>query len=125
MRTRLRSALSDAMKARDRVAIAALRSALSAIDNAEAVDEAVTGAKPDDKAGHPHVAGSVAGLRAAEVERRVLTDDQVAEIVRAEVTGRLASADEYERLGRADHAERLRGEADVLRGHLDDPPPQS
>jgi len=63
----------------------------------------------------------VAGLRAAEVERRVLTDEQMAEIVGAEVAGRLSSADEYEQLGRADHAERLRDEADVLRRHLPDP----
>jgi hypothetical protein len=37
MRTSLREGLKAALKARDRVAVAALRSALSAIDNAEAV----------------------------------------------------------------------------------------
>ena len=38
IRTRLRSALRDALKARDAGAVPALRSALSAIGNAEAVD---------------------------------------------------------------------------------------
>ena len=40
VRDRLRAALPDAMKARDSVAVAALRSVLGAIDNAEAVDAA-------------------------------------------------------------------------------------
>jgi uncharacterized protein len=38
IRTRLRRALPAAMKARDRTTVAALRSALAAIDNAEAVE---------------------------------------------------------------------------------------
>lgn len=130
MRTRLRVALTDAMKARDRVAVAALRSALSAIENAEAIDasDAPTAVEQPagttdppadtDGAGHPGFAGSVAGLRAAEVERRVLTDAEVERIVRAEATDRLAAADEYERSGRHDHAERLRGEAAVLHRYL-------
>jgi len=37
MRTRLRVALSDALKMRDKIAVSALRSVLSAIGNAEAV----------------------------------------------------------------------------------------
>ncbi len=142
MRARLRVALTDAMKARDRVAVAALRSALSAIENAEAVDTPVPADanQPADATGppagtaepaaaepplteratveHAGFAGSVAGLRAAEVERRPLTDADVERIVRAEATDRLAAADEYERGGRHDHAERLRGEAAVLRRYL-------
>ena len=38
LRQNLRDALTTAIKSRDRVAVAALRSALAAIDNAEAVD---------------------------------------------------------------------------------------
>ena len=38
VRQRLRESLKVALNARDKVAVAALRSALSAIDNAEAVD---------------------------------------------------------------------------------------
>ncbi|MFF2391084.1 hypothetical protein [Nocardia sp. NPDC058114] len=38
LRERLRAALKTAMKARDLGAVTALRSALAAIDNAEAID---------------------------------------------------------------------------------------
>jgi uncharacterized protein YqeY len=40
LRQRLREALPAALRARDRVAVAALRATLAAIDNAEAVDTA-------------------------------------------------------------------------------------
>lgn len=103
------------MKTRDAVAISALRSALAAIENAEAVDAAQ--ASPPAVV-DSDIAGSAGGLWAAEIERRSLTDAQVEEIVRAEVTERLAAADDYERLGHREHAERLRNEADVLSRHV-------
>lgn len=62
MRTTLREDLTSAIKAKDRVAITALRSALAAIENAEAPDQA--GPSPTESA---HVAGSVAGGGATEV----------------------------------------------------------
>lgn len=105
------------MKTREVVAVSALRSALAAIDNAEAVDASQA---PPPAIVESDIAGSAGGLWAAEVERRSLTDAQVEEIVRAEVAERLAAAHHYERLGQGDHAERLRGEADVLSRHLPD-----
>lgn len=111
MRDRLRSALPDAMKARDAVAVAALRSALAAIDNAEAVDP-VQASPPD--AGHHHLAGTVGGLGAAEVARRRLSATEMDDIVGAESADRHAAARDYERAGHHTHAERLRGEAAVL-----------
>ncbi|ONI91863.1 hypothetical protein ALI22I_06900 [Saccharothrix sp. ALI-22-I] len=107
MRTNLRRDLTEAIKVRDRVAIAALRSALAAIENAEAPEV-------DDR--RPVV--PTAGVGSTEVERRHLTEADVHTIVAAEVTQRSTAAAEYERLGRADQAERLRAEADVLRRHL-------
>lgn len=104
------------MKSRDAVAVAALRSALAAIDNAEAVDPA---AAPDPTSGEGPIAKSVAGLGAAEVPRRELSDSEEASIVAAEVVERRAAADEYDRLGRGDDAERLRSEADVLAAALE------
>ena len=59
IRTRLRRALSAALKARNATATSALRSALSAIANAEAVDP---GPGRPAGAGSAHVAGAVAGL---------------------------------------------------------------
>lgn len=115
VRDRLRAALPAAMKARDSVAVAALRSALGALDNAEAVD---AGRAPQTSAGHPRLAGTVRGLRAAEVERRSLSAVEMEELVRAEVTERLAVARDYERAGHRAHAERLRREATVLNSCL-------
>ena len=111
MRATLRRDLTAALKARDRVTIAALRSALSAIENAEAppVDHSgSTGVESE------HIAGSVVGQDAAEVERRHLSESELRAIVEAEVRERSVAASEYEQLGRDDLAQRLRSEADVL-----------
>ena len=120
LRGRLRGALPAAMKARDAAAVAALRSALAAIDNAEAVEPAP--ASPAE-AGHAKLAGTVAGLGAAEVERRHLQEAEVEQIVQAEVADRRAAADAYERAGQAERAGRLRAEAEVLSSHLGGPAP--
>jgi len=103
------------MEARDSVAVAALRSALAALDNAEAVDAARA---PQPSAGHPRPGGTVRGLRAAEVERRSLSAAEMEELVRAEVTERHAVARDYEHAGHRTHAERLRSEATVLSSYL-------
>jgi uncharacterized protein len=83
---------------------------LSAIANAGAVPPA----ERTRVVGSHHVAGAVAGLGAAEAPRRELTDTDMAAIVATEIADRRSAADEYDRLGRADQAERLRREADVL-----------
>ncbi|HEX5946601.1 MAG TPA: hypothetical protein VFY82_10005 [Acidimicrobiales bacterium] len=114
LHARLRRALPPALKARDRVAIAALRSALAAIDNAQAV-----AAPPAPRTGGL-VAGAVRGLGAGDVPRRGLSTDEVTAIVRAEVADRRAAAADYERSGRVDAAGRLVAEADVLAVHLTD-----
>ena len=194
LRDRLRRALPAAMKARDRPAMTALRSALAAIDNAGAVDPprpvptnqdpqiatsaaqpsqstdpgtrpqestdtgtptAVStetgsrppestdpGSRPSESAGtgtgqppstgseagqselglagavHPEFAGTVAGVGAAEVERRSLSQAQMEEIVRTEIADRESAATGYERAGQLERAERLRAEAKVLLSHL-------
>ena len=60
MRDRLRGGLRNAMRARDRLAASALRSALAALDNAGAVP---AGQGPAAASG-PHFAGAVAVLDA-------------------------------------------------------------
>jgi uncharacterized protein YqeY len=101
------------MKARDRHAISALRSALAAIDNAEAV-EAVDPLKTAD---NPDFAGTV-GLGKGEAPRRHLSESDVVAIVALEAAERAATADEYERLGKSDDAARLLREAEILQTHL-------
>ena len=136
LRDRLRRALPAAMKARDRPAVTALRSALAAIDNAEAFDpdEALAegmydvlepaGWEPADpdaddvKAARPGFAGTIAGVGATEVERRSLTPKQVEGIVRAEIETREVAATVLEGVGKHEHAQRVRAEMKVLLSHV-------
>ena len=53
--------------------------------------------------------------------RRAQDDSEIERIVRAEIADRHSAADEYERLGRTDRADRLRAEAQALVSHLDRP----
>ena len=110
MRTDLRRDLTSAMRARDRAAVSALRSALSAIENAEAV--------PIEQRSPADGVGPVAGAGATDVARRELTDADVLAIVEREAGDRTDSAEQYDRLGQHDHAQRLRAEADVLSRYL-------
>ena len=98
-------------------AVLALRSALAAIDNAEAIRPGTAPAA----AGSPYVVGAVAGLGAAEIPRRDLSDAEAGEIVRAEVAEREAAAREYERGGQRGYADRLRREAQALTSAVDGP----
>ena len=109
LRTRLRAAL----RARDRLAVTALRSAISALDNAEAVDVAEVPDQSVITAGE-HIAGGVLGLGAAEVARRVLSAAQQRAVVVNEIFERRSAADAHEQRGAADPAARLREEAIVL-----------
>jgi uncharacterized protein YqeY len=131
LRARLRRALPPAIKARDQTAVAALRSALAAIDNAEAVQAGnppppapAADEGPGPTAGgasETPVAGAVAGVGAGEVERRRLTAAETEAIVRREVSERRTAARAYQEAGRPEQAERLRAEAELLVGYLGDP----
>jgi uncharacterized protein YqeY len=117
LEARLRRALTAALRARDLTAAAALRSALGAIGNAEAVPAPAAGpAAPGAPAAGdgPHIAGAVAGLAAGEAERLRLSPAQVQAIVQAEIDERLAAAAQYEQAGHADRAARLAAEAQAL-----------
>ena len=106
------------MKGRDRVTVAALRSALAAIENAEAIEVA---APARQHAGSEHVAGGVVGLGASEAQRRAVTDAEVVALVQGQVDERAHAARDYDRVGRPADAERLRAEADVLARYLRTP----
>ena len=116
----LRGALTAALGSGDRVAASALRSALAAVGNAEAVDPAASVSPADPAvASSEHFAGAKAGLGAAEAPRKLLTAADITQIVVREIEERQSAAAEYDRLGHRDKAERLRGEADVLAAVLD------
>ncbi|MEV6136905.1 hypothetical protein AB0L63_12775 [Nocardia sp. NPDC051990] len=110
LHARLRTALSAAMKTHDRSAIAGLRSALGAIDNAEAIDTV------DIEAGA--IESSAVGLGAAEARRRELTEADIEQIVRAEISDRQQAAAEYDTLGGSHHGDLLRAEAAALAAQL-------
>jgi uncharacterized protein YqeY len=112
---RLRATLTAALGSGDRSAAAAMRSALAAVGNAEAIDPAARdGSAGPARAPGKHFAGAMAGLGAGEVVRKRLTATDVTQIVLGEIDERKSAAVEYNRLGHARQAERLRREADVL-----------
>jgi uncharacterized protein YqeY len=110
LRTRLRQQLRVAVREHDRIAVDALRDAIAALDNAEAVEPV------DDTSNvtSQYVAGGVVGLGAAEAERRVLDGESQRAIVRAEVESRLAAATTYDEHGQSSRAADLRLSAEVL-----------
>ena len=114
LRARLRRALTDAMKQRDRTAVTALRTALSAIDNAEAVARP----EPPSDVGSGAIAGAVHGVGRSEAVRRNLTEGEILDVVLDQIDERDQAADEYERVGQLDRANLLRAEAAVLRSHV-------
>ncbi|MBB3663145.1 hypothetical protein FB384_002049 [Prauserella sediminis] len=114
VRAAMRTALRDAMKAKDKGATSALRSALGSIDNAEAVEVEATADTASE-----NVAGAVSGVGTADVARRELTADDVTGIVRSAVDERRANAADYDQLGQHDAAEAARYEATVLARFVD------
>lgn len=119
LRERVQAALTAAVAGRDRVAVPALRSALAAVANAEALPPGTAPAAPDPlPAGSRHVAGATAGLSAAEAPRRMLTDADVADVLRAEIAEHETAAEQYDRHGQPAAAARLREQARVVRALL-------
>jgi uncharacterized protein len=114
-RRTLRDALLAARKDRDSMRVSALRSAMSAIDNAETPDDARV-----DAPSSATIAGGVVGLGAAEVARRVLSDAQIRELMHAEIDERFTAARDFTPGGHTERAATLRAEAAVLSGLLGD-----
>jgi uncharacterized protein YqeY len=121
LRARLRADLTAAMKARDKVVVAVLRTTLAAFDDAEAVPPPAVGPGAGPTTGpatSEYVAGTSVGLGSAEVARRELTLDDLYAVLRAQIDERTAGAGTYAAHGQAEAGDRLRREADVLRGYL-------
>jgi uncharacterized protein len=113
IRPRMRQALLEAMRARDRAAVSALRATLAALDNAEAVpvgEDALRGVALEQ---------SPVGAGATEAARRGLSESDEAAIVRAEADERLEAAAQLTAPAHVDRVARLRAEAAVLQHFLD------
>jgi uncharacterized protein YqeY len=100
LRRRLQADLRVSMEQRDELRLSVLRTTLSALSNAEAVD-------PGD---HP------AGV--TEVPRRILLDDEIRSVVERERDELRATARGMQRVGVHDRARDLLRQADVLDGYL-------
>ena len=103
------------MRARDKVALAVLRSTLAAIENAEAVELSAI------PVGGLAIEQTPVGAGATEASRRELTEADVERIVRAELAEREAAAQAYDQAGQPAQADRLRTEIRVLSAYLLDP----
>lgn len=109
--TSLRDALRAAMKAKDKAAVSALRSALARIANAEAV--------PIDTMPSAGAIGQGSvGLGAADAPRRELAESQIRALVEAEALEHEQAADRLAASGFEAVADGLRAQAAVLRSHL-------
>jgi len=118
LRAALRAGLTTALKARDTDAVSALRTAIAAIDNAQAVPATA----PSPATASAHVAGATSGAGSAEAPRRQLGCGEPHDILRAQIAEHSREADQYQRLGRAEAAERLRRQARTRNAYLQSPP---
>ncbi|MEZ5157928.1 MAG: hypothetical protein R2687_03755 [Candidatus Nanopelagicales bacterium] len=112
----LRDQLAVAMRRRDTAVVAAIRSAMSAIANAQAVptvDPSRTTAESE------HFAGSTAGLGAAEAQRLTLTEQQQRSILAGEVAQLLEHVHRLDRLCRRDEADGVRRAVQTLQAVMD------
>jgi uncharacterized protein len=91
------------MRDRDMARVKVLRTTMSAIQNAEAVE------------GVASVEG-VVGY--SDVQRRSLSDDDVIEIIHREIEEFEGSVAEYRQIGQMERAERLQRELEVLRSYV-------
>jgi uncharacterized protein YqeY len=112
----LREDLVRLMKRREKVGLRAVRDAISAIQNAET--SYVTTPATSGLASSDFVAGGVAFGHAERVVQE-LTDAQMMELARAEVSRRLDEAARYRALGDIDRALMLKAEALSLADRLD------
>ncbi len=114
VRTMMRSDLVAAMKARQPDAVAALRTAIAAIDNAEAV--AAPGGTGAAASGH--IAGAQVGLGSTEAERRDVSIGEVRAILQGQIADCRAEADRYQAAGHHEAAGQLRRQAEALRKYM-------
>ncbi len=113
-RATLAAELKAAMKARDKVALAALRSLSARVANAEAVPVDVM-----PRAGA--VEAAAIGVGVADAERRTLTAADLQALVSDEVAEHEEAARQREALGRIDEATDLRRQAQIIKDLRVDP----
>lgn len=124
LRTVLRSRLTTAMRERDRSAVSVLRTAVAAIENAEAVP---VGDGPEGAAStpasaftSPDVAGAAVGLGVTEAERRRLDHATERSVVVLEVSSLVEAETAYAAAGDRERARSAALGAALLQSVLDE-----
>jgi uncharacterized protein YqeY len=102
---KLRADLKQAMRARNAGEVAALRSMIGALDNAEAVPIA---------GGRDRMVQRAFGDPEGEVPRRELDEEEIAALLDAEIAARQRAIEEYVQGGRSEEAARLTEEARLI-----------
>lgn len=116
LRDALQAELASALQQRDRPVASAVRTALSALANAEAVPMA---GDLDTSSGSTHVAGATSGLASTEAQRRDLSHEQQRALIADERSELLAHAERLTRMCRLDEADGARRAAATLGDILD------
>lgn len=106
-REQMKADLIQAMKARQSATVATLRALLAAIDNAEAVPIEASALLVEPVLGQQH-----------EVPRKLLSADDIRQIIEKEAEERRAASVKYAKLGLAAEAERLQTAATLMETYL-------
>lgn len=123
LRAALRSRLTVAMRERDREVVAVLRSAVAAIENAEAVPVVDLPTSTTSAATtSAEVAGSALGVGAAEADRRDLDAAAERAVVLAEVAALVEAEQVYAAAGETSRARSASAGVAVLEAVLEDVP---
>ena len=104
LKAQMRGDLTGALKARQVDEISVLRALLAAIDNAEA---------PDIRSETARIHGA-----SAEIERLLLTEAELEEVLLADLRERESAADELARVGQQERADALLRQAAIVRRYL-------
>ena len=116
LRDALQAELASALQRSDRAVASAVRTALSALANAEAVP---TAGGLDTTSGTAHFAGASTGLASTEAPRRSLPLDEQRTLILDERAELLAHAERLVRVCRLDEADGARRAAATLADVLD------
>ena len=107
LREQMKADLRQAIKARHSATVATLRTVLAAIDNAEAVPVTTPTMPVEPVLGHR-----------TEVPRKLLSADDIQQIIQREVDERRAASLKYANLGQTGEAERLQTAATLIEAYL-------
>lgn len=118
LQNRLRVDLREAMKARRSLEVSLLRGLIAAVDNAQSAGIAAGPTVSAAPAAQSQWVATGSAFGAGEVERKVLTDEDLAALLTAEAARRAQTASEMERVGQATLAADARAEAAMIGRYL-------